>query len=751
MAKPVWTTTAGSLGTIQERITLDIALQAVDADTFSLISGSLPKGLRLEGNKIVGTPLEVSETTLHEFVIRASNDEGSIDRTFSYTVEGEDPPLWITPEGTLPIGPQGEYFIINRSPIDFQLSATDPDITAGEKLIYYFDDLFGELPPGVRMDENGRLTGVVSADLTVDYKSASNAYDLQFYDLYPYDYGSNASGDTAIPRHLARYYEFRVTVSDGVTRETRKFKILVANEEQFRTDTTLISADTETYISSATYLRAPIFTTTGNLGIKRANNYITIPLEVYDPNQFSGTVSYSLIENEDSTQSILPRGMQLDTTNGVLFGKVPYQPAVTETYTFTVRVTRDDNFSNETVYQDRQFILKIQGEVDSTIRFTSPTLLGTLVPNEQSVLQINATTTLPNASIRYSLLSGSLPPGLQLGSSGEIIGKINQFESATGLKDGLTTIDLSQFGLNSFSLDAGTTTIDRIYKFTIGARDFYQLSAVEKTFQIAVTADTITQYSNIYLQPFLPKVKRQYFYDFITDTKIFPEKSLYRANDPNFGTQPQIKMLQQHGIETLAIEKYIPALATNFHTKTFRFGDIKIADASDADDNVIYEVIYVELVDEAEGLKGSVAQKIPFGTGNKPITVDTNKFKVSTNLITIDQLAYRFLYPNSVTNMQEKLLSLYPENDSTQISINEKFLPLWMSTSQKSTGLALGYTKAVAIAYVMPGQGISILENIQESGFDFKNIEFEVDRLTIDSVEGQTGDKYIAFPKRKVV
>jgi len=751
MAKPVWTTTAGSLGTIQERITLDFALQANNTDSFTIISGELPKGLRLEGSKIIGTPLEVSDTTLYEFVVRASNDEGSVDRTFSYTVEGEDPPIWITPEGTLPVGPQGEYFILNRSPIDFQLSATDPDITAGETLTFYFDDLFGELPPGVRMDQNGRLTGVIEADLTVDYKSVTNAYDLQFYDLYPYDYGSNATGETATPRHLARYYEFRVTVSDGVTRENRKFRILVANEEQFRTDTTLISADTETYISSATYLRSPIFTTTGNLGIKRANNYVTIPLEVYDPNKFSGTVTYSLIENEDSTPSTLPRGLQLDTTNGTIFGKVPYQPAVTESFTFTVRVTRDDTFSDETVFQDRQFILKIQGEVDSTIQFTSPTLLGTLIPNEQSVLQINATTSLANASIRYSLITGTLPPGLNLGSSGEIIGKINQFETSPNAKDGLTTIDLEQYGLNSFSLDGGTTTVDRIYRFTIGARDFYQLSAVEKQFQIAVTADTVTQYSNIYLQPFLPKTKRQYYYDFITNTSIFPERSLYRPNDPNFGTQPQIKMLLQHGIETLAIEKYVPALATNFHTKTFKFGDIKIANASDADDNVLYEVLYVDLVDDAENANGTVPQRVPFGQGNKPITVDTNKFKASTNLITIDQLAYRFLYPNSVTNMKEKLVSLFPENDSTPISINEKFLPLWMSTSQKSTGLALGYTKAFAIAFVKPGEGISILENIQESGFDFKNIEFEVDRIIIDSVEGETGDKYIAFPKRKVV
>ena len=101
--------------------------------------------------------------------------------------------------------------------------------------------------------------------------------------------------------------------------------------------------------------------------------------------------------------------------------------------------------------------------------------------------------------------------------------------------------------------------------------------------------------------------------------------------------------------------------------------------------------------------------------------------------------------------MQERLKEIFPKGDSTIININEKFLPLWMSSTQIVTGTALGYTKAVPIAYAKPGSGAQILENITDSGFDFKTIEFDVDRLVIDSVEGQFGDKYIAFPKRKVI
>ena len=110
-------------------------------------------------------------------------------------------------------------------------------------------------------------------------------------------------------------------------------------------------------------------------------------------------------------------------------------------------------------------------------------------------MQIEATTILTNADIRFAKVSGVLPPGLILAGGGELIGKINQFESSPGAADGLLTIDLTNFGLNSFILDGGTTTIDREFRFTVQARDYYQQSAVEKQFRIAVTADTTTQYS----------------------------------------------------------------------------------------------------------------------------------------------------------------------------------------------------------------------------------------------------------------
>lgn len=751
MAKPTWTTSAGSLGTIQEKETQNIALATTGENVkLSLISGSLPGGTRLENSAIVGTPFDVAKATTFEFVIRASNSEGSIDRTFTITVEGEDPPIWLTPAGSLDVGPNGEYFIMNKSPIDYQLSASDIDLSAGDELEFYLDDLSGELPPGISMDSAGRLTGVIDAPLTLDYKATNSNYDRQQFDAFPYDYGGGTGSGDAVPRYLSRFYEFEVTVTDGITRERRKFRIFVINEQQFRTDTTLISIDSETLLSSATYLRAPIWLTTGNLGVRRANNYMTLPLEVYDPNQYSGTVVYEVVPLEDSTESKLPQGLSIDSTNGVLFGKVPYQPAVTQTFTFRIRATRTDSVNNEQTFSQRTFALKIQGEVDSTITFTSDELLGTLIPNEYSTITVDASTTLDGADVRYSLTSGNLPPGIKLAGDGSLIGKVQQIPDS-GQQNGLTTVDLTDFGLNSFKLDGGSTSIDKEFRFTVQAKDYYLASATTKDFKVRVDADTLTQFSNIYLKPLMPKKDRTYFYNFITDDKIFPLETLYRANDEQFGLQKNLSMLLQHGIETLAIEKYVPPLVRNFHRKTYTYGGLKVAEAKDSTGKIIYEVLYIDMIDDQEVGTKTVSNKVDFKSSVKKLDASIDTFKASTNLITVDQLAQKFVYPNSTTAMKQRLTEMYPESDSTLIQINDNFLPLWMKSIQTATGTSLGYVKAVPLVYLKPGNSISIIKNIKDSGFDFKQLSFDIDRLTIDSVEGQKGDKYIAFPKRKVI
>jgi hypothetical protein len=69
-----------------------------------------------------------------------------------------------------------------------------------------------------------------------------------------------------------------------------------------------------------------------------------------------------------------------------------------------------------------------------------------------------------------------------------------------------------------------------------------------------------------------------------------------------------------------------------------------------------------------------------------------------------------------------------------------------MRTIQQTTGAPLGFIKAIPICYTKPGEGATVVKKINISGFDFKLIDFEVDRLIITNTIDSTVDKYLKFP-----
>ena len=137
----LWTTgTNKLLSTVTEQQTVSIALP-VDADaTITLISGKLPTGMKINGVNLIGTPQEVARVTDFRFVLRATLNTQIEDRTFTIKVEGPDTPIWQTPAGDLAVGNNDTFYILDSSPIDFQLVAIDDDIQAGQTLSYFMKD-----------------------------------------------------------------------------------------------------------------------------------------------------------------------------------------------------------------------------------------------------------------------------------------------------------------------------------------------------------------------------------------------------------------------------------------------------------------------------------------------------------------------------------------------------------------------------------------------------------------------------------
>lgn len=988
----LWTVQTGyNLGTYDEGKTLSIALPVnPTAESIQLLSGNFPGGIRLENNTLVGTPFEVQRSTTSTFVLRAKKGVIKKDITFTMTIEGEDAPQWTTPSGPLGIGPNNRFYILDSSIVDFKLEVLDPDVKAGGNLEFWIASGKGELPPGLTLTKDGRIVGVVDPILALEKRANTGFYDTNPLGEFPYDFGVKSSNgydsyfydttfyDYAIPtrspKKLNRYYEFTVSVSDGTTVSDRKFQIYLVGDDFLRTDNTIMQIGTGLFTADNTYLRSPVWLTPGDLGYRRADNYVTLFLDTYDPTTLNGVISYVLEEtNLDGSPSELPPGLSLDTINGEVTGRVPYQPAVTREYNFTVNAVRQiadtdyevidfdlwkedtpvlagtkfvdiklkirnienlqkiirlstlsKTYANVTefiqfpdydslvlaepltsdqwfiaegnsagsgnirvqdpqttsvtgiwydgvtehtftgmtlvtidgqVYGDislsgtiansipkgtkiyygtaipknthftlqitaddfdiankkKQFTIKLLGEVDSTISWNTLPNLGTLRANFISTLSVNATTTVPDGKLFYSLIDGSLPPGLRLSPDGEIIGKINQFGTAEN--PGLTVFDEK-----TTTFDGGNTTIDRKYSFTIKAQDQFGYSATEQTFTLSTIDPDDILYSNINMRPLLPQNQRNTFRSFISNPNIFTPSLIYRPNDPKFGVQTELNMLLYAGIETKEVENYVGAIGLNHKRKTYRFGEVKTAIAKQPGSNeTVYEVVYVEIidpkddktktdftisnnkkitvnsveleeVDDNSGLgtgRGGFfintrsGEKTSFTTNNDiyvftrngPVPVSTTgsivitssdgstlltsvpiqkgisdsyRFRPDGNTIKTDSTGIKVSDSNDIKRYISNITNMRKRIKDVGKSENE-FLPLWMLTQQTLGQGQLGYVTGVPLAYCKPGTSDTILLNIKNNEFDFKNIHFDIDRYVIDSTKGNSNEQYLVF------
>ena len=206
--------------------------------------------------------------------------------------------------------------------------------------------------------------------------------------------------------------------------------------------------------------------------------------------------------NDDGTNSVIPPGMAIDADTGEIAGRVAYQPTITKEYKFTVRaelLVSENNVINIATFKDKTFTVKLLGDIDSSIAWTSKTKLGSIPANQISVFKVQGTTTVPDAPLFYSLKSGTLPPGLELQYNGEITGTVVQFGQASPT----VITGLTFFDNDDMTFDGDTTGIDRTYTFTVEAKDRFAFSASSKEFNIAVIDDDDTQYSNLFMKPFM--------------------------------------------------------------------------------------------------------------------------------------------------------------------------------------------------------------------------------------------------------
>lgn len=692
----LWTSPSGTtIAKIKESQPVGIKLPVnVRADTeVELISGSLPRGTELQGIQIVGNVSKVAVDTLSTFVLRARRGDQFEDRTYNIITLGADAPEWVTPEGLLPVGPENLLFILDSSVIDFGLTVTERDFPDGDTLEFFIAKDEGELPPGITLSRDGRLRGTTEPIIALDASIEATGYDTVPYASFPYDF----EAESQQIRKLNRYYPFIVTVTDGIVFIKREFQIFVVTEDFIKENSSSVQLAFGVFVNSDAFLRNPFWLTSRNLGVKRADNNVTLYLEVLDRPEFDGVLTYTLEQsNDDSSPSILPPGTDLDSSNGIITGQIPYQPAITKNYKFTVTATRTKEDLEEVVppATTKTFEVTVIGKIDGTIQWITPSNLGVIKPNIPSLLKVEASINIPDVPLLYQLVNGALPPGIQLTQSGELVGSIDA----------------------DWDISAAP---DRRFQFTIRARDRFGIAAIDRDFFVDILDTENELYTNVYSKPFLVEDQRSYFNNFVSNSNIFEPDKIYRVSDKNFGIQNSLQMLVFAGIEAKEIGEFAAAVTKNHRRKKYRLGEFKTAAARIPGTNdVIYEVVYIEVIDPDDTDKGDTRSQFTI------TSIDNN-------------IENQVKYISNISNMRSRIRSIGQSD--------KQFLPLWMRAIQDDLRI-LGYVSAIPVCYCKPGTSQDILLNIKNSDFDVSVIDYELDRYIIERTEDSDQKQIILFP-----
>jgi hypothetical protein len=674
---PQWATNAGFITTATEGILFSRSLLAIGPDiSYKLIGGDLPGGLSLNTSTgvVSGVPSLVWQTFESNFVLRAQNQYGIIDRVFRIDVRGATPPAIVSPGPRFAIGPSGENYIVNNQFVDFQFTAIADIVPTGKNIFFYIDDGDGVLPPGLTLTSSGRLYGQVLDELSLPYQAGSDGrYDAESYDSSPMEHESQQEFGVR-GRFVNKTYRFFLSASNGPV--SRKVEYIIDVR------------DPASLLDSGQYPIPPQWITPSNLGTIVSNSTFIYSLETYDCDPGSGAITYDWVNANGGNLSVLPPGLTLDILNGVISGTVAYTPVHNTVYSFNMRVIKNNITTGTTRFRNKTFTLTVLGTTQSGLNFQSNNLIGLLYQGETSELQVSAIPKSGNASVIYSLQSGNLPPGLTLASDGAVQGSV--------------------------SYDSNQTSIIS-YNFNVRATDS-AFTSIVGNFQIQVYPYEGVDFTKILLRPLLSLETRELYESFIGNQSIFDSTLMYRPLDPLFNVNRKIEFVLEHGIEQKYVADYAEKMTEYFSRKKLQFGSIKSAFAVE-NNSVLYEVVYVELID--------------------------NLFNSITNesVNAVIDIKGETVFPNSIDNMRNAL-----EKD---LAVNSFITPKFMKTVQDSSGVPLGRILCLPLCYCLPGNSKGIINKIANSGFDFKKIHFDVDRLIIENTLDNNTAKYVLFPKRE--
>ena len=316
------------------------------------------------------------------------------------------------------------------------------------------DGTFSELPEGTSLDlKTGEIAGRVpyQPQITKEYKftvtavRAGTGVDFVTVNIIPYEDQQQGSDQLKINKlplgqqdgldDLNSLLNEKIKINDveytvsGVNGDNANYDVLTLSSNLTATD---LKVYTGNVYNPSNYTTNPTL-------INRANNEIFVFNRVSKDKYKNRILKLGGVEYKiEDIQTILNEGEPAlqGITNMTAMEKlvlnVPLQTSFVNEQNISIAafqgVTYTKDFllsSTDTEPQaTKTFTVKVLGEVDSTITWTSGTDLGTIKANLMSHLRVTATSTVPDARVKYILTSGILPPGLALTINGEIVGKV---------------------------------------------------------------------------------------------------------------------------------------------------------------------------------------------------------------------------------------------------------------------------------------------------------------------------------------
>ena len=273
--------------------------------------------------------------------------------------------------------------------------------------------------------------------------------------------------------------------------------------------------------------------------------------------------------------------------------------------------------------------------------------------------------------------------------------------------------------------DPTNLPVDDDYYFTVRAKTADNFSFIERQFKLHINRVHPSPYVNIWIRSFPEASSRAKLDEILNNKVFFPDSLMYRDGDPWFGRSNELRFLFSPGLKPATVDEFYKALVNNHYTKELLFGEVTNAYAYDNNLNLVYEVVYLPVVDNF-GKLNPVTNRM----AGLPDVIDLRN-SIKNYFWDKNGAVYYNFTPNGLDNMRRQF-------EQTVGYYNQGILPRWMLSPQpvpNKTGQFYppkGYLYAVVLAYTRPKGSDIIVYRLKRAGINFNNFRFEFDRLELD-------------------